>query len=400
MTRYGSVLAFALLLGCGRQVELEACDIAEQSCQEDVYYTVVRLRGDGWDPFDGVPPIRTITIDEYSDELTPDDPPPADPDAEPQEPKVDPWDVALRWLGLVGPTMTSSGAAADSRRSIVAAYYAPADQRVTVIDRGGDKNDYSDTLLLVHELVHAFQDNEVAIAVSDRTTDANFAGSALIEGEARLYEDLARAELNDVSARNLDWHSRYQGSLSGWRGGVSQQSSPFYYVPWYAYDLGVDVLMSGWQEGGNAAVRRLVESFPRRGVAFMARHEDVELDGAPRLACDVEAPGEDFVLAGYDRFGAIEMYAFLTAAGLDEAEAWSTGLEWRDDLIWLYFDEDSEEVALSWRIRLASSAAAQRVVDAAGQFEMLRAERDGHDALIVGSDTGLARWAGAVDCDR
>jgi hypothetical protein len=395
-----TVLAWAALLGCGRQVELQACNTAKLSCQEDVYYAVVRLRGDGWDPFEGVPPIRTISIDEYRKELMPDDPPPADPGAEPPKPKVDPWDVALHWLHLVGQATTAPQAAGESRESIVAAYYAWEDQRVTVIDRGGERDDYNDTLLLVHELVHAFQDDEVSIVAGDGTTDAGFANAGLVEGEARLYEDLARAELDGVSARNVDWHSRYQQSLHAWRSSAPQQSSLFYYVqPWYAYDLGVDLLMDGWQRGGNARVRHLIATFPRKGLPLIAHHERVELDSAARLACEVEPPGDGFELAGHDRFGAIQTYAFLVAAGIDEPDAWRTSLDWRDDRIWLYFDEHSEQVALSWRIRLTDTAAAERVVAAASQLPMLRAERDGHDALIVGSDAGLARWKGAGDCE-
>ena len=53
-----SVITLALLTGChGRDLEL--CDIAQSDCQQDVYYADLRLRGDGYDPFGGIPPIRT-----------------------------------------------------------------------------------------------------------------------------------------------------------------------------------------------------------------------------------------------------------------------------------------------------------------------------------------------------
>jgi len=398
-----SLWLIASLPGCSRQRELQACRIAERSCQEDVYYAVVRLRGDGWDPFEGVPPIRTITADAYRDELTPDEvPEPSEPGAEPEPPAVEPWDVALRWLGLVKPTTTVPDAAIDNSVNNVAAYYAPDEQSVTVIAHDGDDlvDNRWDTVLLVHELVHAFQDNEVSAAPAGLTTDGGFAGTALIEGEARLYQDLARAEIDGVAALNWDWHAEVTGSVEWRRAQLPGSGATFYDVKWHAYDLGTDVLMDGWLRGGNAAVRALADTFPQSAVELMARYERVELDRAARLDCRVEPPEQSFELAGHDRFGAMQLYGFLTAAGGHEPDAWRTALDWRDDLLWLYFDEQSEQVALSWRIRLASVAAADAVVALAGQVPMLRAERTGNDALIVGSEAALADWPGAVDCER
>src|SRR5690606_9762026 len=135
-------LAGALLLGCGRRAELAPCNIADRTCQEDVYYAVVRLRGDGWDPFDGLPPIRTITLEQYRDELLGDRPrEPHQPDPDPEPPPVDPWDVALQWLGLVTRETSSQQASVDNRVRNVAAYYSSADKRVTVIDRGHERDD-------------------------------------------------------------------------------------------------------------------------------------------------------------------------------------------------------------------------------------------------------------------
>ena len=105
--------------------------------------------------------------------------------------------------------------------------------------------------------------------------------------------------------------------------------------------------------------------------------------------------------SAFDRFGAIQLYGFLAAATQQpEAEAWDTALAWRDDLLWIYFDEEAEQVAVTWRIRLASRDAADAVVEAARTLPSLRAERIGTDALIIGSDADEAEsWPGAADCD-
>ena len=67
--RWVCALGCAWLLACGEPEPLSACNVAEQTCQEQVYYAVLRLRGDGWDPFRGLPPIRTITLEQYRADL-------------------------------------------------------------------------------------------------------------------------------------------------------------------------------------------------------------------------------------------------------------------------------------------------------------------------------------------
>ena len=395
------LIAGLLLAGCGRRAELEPCEIAKLECQEDVYYAIVRLRGDGFDPFDGLPPIRTITVDQYIEELTGGEPaPPPDP-PDPNAPrKINPRDLALQWLGLIQPSVSASKASNDNRIEIVAAYYDPDEQRVTVIDRGQKRNDLWDTRLLAHEIVHAFQDNEVGGALFDGTTDGVFAARARVEGEAVLYESLALAELTQTSPESMDLPTAYANNIHGQRANMPLQRSAFYAVSWFAYWFGADMLVEGWLEGGNAAVRKLTQEPPRRSVDYIARHERRALSAASALDCRVEVPAASFARAFHDRFGAMEIYAFLTAAQLPEPEAWALAVEWRDDLLWVYFDEDAGQVVLTWRIRLATEAAADRVVETARTRPMLRAERIDRDALIVGSEESLADWPGATDCAR
>jgi hypothetical protein len=396
-----ALFLLAALAGCGRTVELAPCNIAERVCQEDVYYAVMRLRGDGWDPFDGLPPIRTITLDQYRNELLGNRrpaPDPGDTPREPSKPKVNPWDVALQWLGLVTRETSSMQASVDDRVNNVAAYYSSRDSQVTVIDRGRERNDYYDTILLAHELVHAFQDNELRFSAHDGTTDGSFAGRARIEGEAVVYENLARAEIDRVDPLQVDWEGRYANSINYLRERLPAERSPFYAASWFVYPLGADWLMRGWLEGGNAAVRTLTANPPRGAGDLMARHEGKEHSRAADLACAVDKPDDDFELVGRDRFGAMQLYGFLARSGMSEADAWRTALAWGDDRLWLYFDEDRGLTGLTWRLRLANTAAAEAVLDAAAQRPELRAERRGRDVLIVASDDAIADWPGADGC--
>src|SRR5689334_9718327 len=63
------VAALVLASACDASTDLQPCNIAIESCQEDIYYALIRLRGDGYDPLAGVPPIKTIPLEEYRRQL-------------------------------------------------------------------------------------------------------------------------------------------------------------------------------------------------------------------------------------------------------------------------------------------------------------------------------------------
>jgi hypothetical protein len=394
------LFAIGLLAGCGRATELEPCNIASRECQADVYYAIIRLRGDGYDPFDGLPPIRTITVEQYLADLMADQPAPAPAPAEPEEPPaeppINPRDVALQWLGLIRPATTMRQAEIENDVNVVAAFYDSSAQRVTVIDRGQDRNDFGDTVLLAHELVHAFQDDEVDLAPFDETNDGQFAARARIEGEAKLYEGLVKAELQRIAPEQLGLRERYAAEIATKRGNMPASRSPYYDVSWFAYQLGADMLVRGYFEGGNAAVRSVTADPPRGAVEYLARFTDAPYRAAPAFDCRERAP-ESFARVESNRFGAMQLYGFLTAARLPEPEAWSLAREWRDDRLSIYFDADVEQVLLTWRIRLATPAQAERVAEIARTRPELRAAAEGNDVLITGGELP-AGWPSADDC--
>lgn len=396
------LLALACALcGCGRTEQLEACNIATSDCQESIYYAVMRLRGDGWDPFDGLPPIHTITLAQYKKQLIAEDAAqtPQDPNA---PPKFDAWSTSLQALGLVTPSKSAGQASIDSRVNNVAAFYSSATRKVTVIDRGQNRNDRPDTTLLAHELVHAFQDNELSGDIHGASTDGSFTGRALIEGEAVLYEHLAGAEIDGVEPQQLDWKKYYGDWTKGLRKQVPDNKSPFYAVSWFVYPFGAGLLTQGWLDAGNAKVRKLAEDFPTRSLDLMIANDGGgHASDVPALSCSVDAPSTTFAQVGFDRFGAMQLYAFLSANGVEESRAWSLGKHWREDLIWVFGDEKAMQAAVTWRIRMTDRKTADAVVDAANTRQTLHAERDGNDVVIAGSNAAdvLADWAGATKCE-
>ena len=394
----------AIVQGCGRSDTLSPCNIATKACQEDVFYSDLRLRGAAFDPFGGVPPITTVTLAEFRQQLL--DAQKSASASTPKDsgkPKIDPWDVAFGLLGLIKPSTSTAAAAVQDQVSNVAAFYSSTTRSVTVIDRGGDRNDYGDTKLLSHELVHAFQDqdNEFEGFGNNRTTDSGFAARALTEGEATLYEQLAGAEMDEIEPKTLDWDGYYGGWVKSLRNRLPQQESTYYAVNWFVYPLGAGMLTRAWLDGGPAGVRHVIAAFPNRTLDFLASRDGFTASARIELQCSVKPLGKGFKRVGLDRFGALQFYAFLVAAGVSEQDAWSYAEDWRDDSLWLYFDEARADVVVYWRHRLGSSAAAEAVVDAIPPSTARALDAIDRDVLIRASNVPslVADGQGAVDCE-
>jgi hypothetical protein len=400
MTRATVMLLMAsLALGCGARGALEPCNVATQDCQDDVFYAIMRLRGVAFDPFDGVPPIRTVTLEQYQKDLLARAKKAKPADKGDAPPKINPWDVALGLLGLIKPSTSTAEASVTDAVMNVAAFYSSDTRSVTVIDRGGSSSEYADTKLLAHELVHAFQDNESG-SFGSLTTDSGFAARALVEGEATLYEELAGAEMREISPKDLDWGGYFGGWVRGLRSQLPKQESTYFAVNWFIYPLGASMLAQAYRDGGPAAVRSVISGFPSHTLDFMGLLDGFEPAATPALHCEVAAPGKRFERVGFDRFGALQLYAFLVAAGLSEKDSWKHAESWRDDLLWVYFDEKAGAVSVYWRIRLNSKSGAAQVVKGIKPTAERVLQAIGSDVLVRASNVPLLLDEGrdAVDC--
>jgi hypothetical protein len=415
--RVTSALLAAVIASCGGDEPLVACDIATRSCQEDVYYALLRLRGDGFDPVAQRPPIRTITKDEYCraqnasqpavEEPVPD---PDKPEPEPEEPPLVPWDFALHVLGLVTPTKTTGQARGDNLCRSVAAFYSTKTRAVTVIASGPRpeetpeqraRRELVETALLVHELVHALQDPELSGEQFDGTTDSNITARTLTEGEATFYQRIAEREMIDGDPEGHDWQADYANWLSRGRNDISMNESPFFGVQWFIYPLGAQYLTDAWLGGGNAAVRRAYahpRQFTQQFIAGYAHGAEV-LD--PPLSCRVAAPSSSYALIKGDRLGALVLYGFMRRAGVPDQDAWPLAAAWNDDRILVFFDARAEVAAMTWAVRFEHEGDPERVLELLTMTDArLRAETRGRDLIFSASsdEAALNDWKGGLDC--
>lgn len=406
--------ALALLVGCHDRA-LKVCDITQSDCQQDIYYADLRLRGDGYDPFAGIPPIRTISEDQFRAELQDDAAKAAQ--ASPPEPW---WDATPVLLGLLPSTGDTQGASIDNQVQNTAAFYSPDTRDVTVIAHPATPVDPSvpdprplfNMETLAHELVHALQDREINLHFTPKSTDEYFAVRALIEGDASLYDFLFTQEIPLPPGLHFTYtdplasfsHERQDGlsddpSLTD---NFASRGPPFLAVNWLVYPLGGVWLADQWDRGGNAAVRHAYGKAPQRSLDYLLG-PGVTAPASKSIRCLPTVPA-DFLRSdgnpyGLDSYGAVYFIAYLMAWHVPGSDSLSNALLWRYDWIFVYYNQSTQKTAVTWRIELDSALPASvlaTLTAAAGP----RVVQNGTTLLITTSDDPafLATWNPWAGC--
>jgi hypothetical protein len=371
--------------GACAEERLEPCDIRQAECQEDIFLYLQRLRGDGWNVFAEMPPVNTISWESFRDMML--------ESAGEWEQKPNPWDDALALLGLIPPESSAARASAEVMVSDVIAYYSYASGSVTVIDRGEPTDLVYDMVTLAHEFVHAIQDREIDRPSWTASVDDVFAHDAHVEGEAVLYQYLFELAMADKSPQLVDWDGLYADMLDYTRSAVVESESPFYAVQELVYPLGAEYLTRLYLQGGNAAIRAAYGDRPATGLAYMAGPEADREEGRQAADCAFTEP-EGLELFGLTVMGAPVVYAFLTAAGAEDGEAWETALLWRDDRIMVFSDEDRESTAMVWCLRFGDETTANKFIDfiSPDAYREIKALGDQVGIAAATEEETLAAW--------
>lgn len=380
------------LWGCGDAGLTAACDIRQEDCQDRIFYAVQELRGGGWDPWLDRPPMRTITAEAYRQELL-DAQAARDAAREAAQedgapaPGVDHFNVALELLGLLDPDREPS-AAADARVDRVAAFYAPRERAVTIIDHGKAGDLLQGTVVLAHELVHAAQDRELGLGTFKRagTRDADYARLAIIEGEARLYENLVSLRIRDIALDDVDWAAYHDNLLSDARTRVADAESPEYQLYGMSYPLGSRYLTSRYLRGGNAAVRRAWRDLPTQLLSLMAGPGEAPL-AAEAFDCAAPEPPEGFAREATTTMGALPLFAVATRLPEGPDAAWTVAKAWRGDRLWVFAGTGASDATLVvWQLRLADAGSEEVVA-----FVRDIAARYGEDSVRLRGDELFVR---------
>jgi len=148
MSRTSLGLLF-VLVGCADR-SLTPCDIADPACQEAIYYMDLRVRGDGYDPFGGIPPIQTKTEDQYRQDLEADA-----AKAAASNPTPEPWwDATLALLKLIPPSQNTAATSIDDQVTNTAAFYSWDTRSVTIVQHPNQTSDWQGMVQNMSTLAH------------------------------------------------------------------------------------------------------------------------------------------------------------------------------------------------------------------------------------------------------
>lgn len=356
-----ALASWFLTLGSGCQDDLHVCDITQRSCQEQIYYTTLDLRGDGYDPFGGLPPIRIISENDFRNELIA-------AATHPSSSSDKAWDVALALLHLYSPqTTVSDGGVADEdagsnvdpqiddEATHVYAYFDTKERSITIVSHPNEPEMSSRRLAmtsLAHEFVHALQDREVDLGRSYPTYDEYLAQKTIIEGDARFYELLFESKLASIPMSPTRIVQASQEELRYYLDNFDLLGSPFYAAQMLIYPFGSQYLAKAWVTGGNAAARRIFSRAPHTTLGFLMSPDGIPPRGALQpMTCQAPSP-PGLTKVGMDRFGALVFFTFLQGWQIPQKLALTTAQGWRDDQILIFKQEGTQHVGVSWRIEL------------------------------------------------
>ena len=384
MVRIAACAALGALMwatGCDFESECGAvpeCDIREESCQARAARMASCLR-------DGVPREVTVQLKDFEAFLD-DEANAADDVDEAALERSSLWFEGLSLLDLASGPLTP-GEATTAFYDSVAAFYDSEEDAITILDRGQSLSSLSDNLLLLHEMIHALQDEgedlEALREIHSSSFDASLGVDALIEGEAVFHVDRALMSTFEVREPAVDFQAAYASFRQ--RGLLRAIYATEVFIELrgsFVYPFGAALVHDAWEQDGNRAVGALFDAPPLSARQVMAGFGADEPAGGPWIEPELDSEAIPEV-AGMELVRFAHAGRFAAQVLLErESRAW-LGREpvealrrLRNDVLAVLADGDGATL-LSWRMRLSD----------AGQAETLATEATGrlahHDNAAV-----------------
>jgi hypothetical protein len=401
-----ALLALAAACGeeprCGR---LPECDIRARGCQREVLAIASCARGRDRTEV----PIRVADWGDYvQDELD------AAAELAPEERlRREQFYAGLALLDLAPRGLTVE-AAVEQDVAWLGAFYASESREIVILDRGAALTGVNATALLLHELVHALQDDahdfQRLYDEQPGGRDGASAVSALLEGEAVLHTDRALADALGYEPGGIDWDALYR--RYGERGSreLAQSESPLIDVDaWFVYAFGARFVHRASARGGQDEILALYEAPPASARQIALGPDSAEPDGgdwlAPELDSEALPPAPDgFALIESLHLGAYVAHLFASRRVPELASAplqTSATDHLRADVLTVQAGPDGE-LLVSWRLRFARRAHAADFLRAIARPELLDASWvHDHDAfLVAATDAALLPAMEEVDAWR
>ena len=364
--------------------EQMACDIMNETCQRGVAELASCLRHGAQAPvlmpeieFASEAEIRQQTLDSLSE---------FDPEA------PNPYRDALVAFGLTVPDAFDPDTVATRYAESTLAFYRFGEGQIVIIEHEDPPDNTTAAALLLHEMLHAVQDAKHDLSslqepVDD--SDERLALSCLIEGEARMYEELAQASLWGLDVPSLDFERHFANRLELDEQWLIEQAdvynNAFSTVP---YAHGTDFVHRVLVQEGQPAVLELFERPLQAMRPIMGSVWGQELSGEAGELTTPSPPGGAATAHILDHLGSLGLYLFVRQLPTEDAR--ELALAWRADVLDAFTLEDGSTAA-RWLIEFADEDAATALADAAAT-RVSDARVRGRQVLLVSAEGTPPEW--------
>lgn len=403
--RHAGWLLLASLWGCtgGDDVAscvYRVCDVSTSACIEAISKAVACARDE--DVLS--PAVRFVRSDELLAEIEADDEPLSAEELATFEDLL----RARALVGLMPDGYEPSELTADSLRNVWGFYY---DGEIVVItDHASDDRDQL-YLLMVHEMVHAYQDARWDLGAHGErhatSRDRSLARRALVEGEAEWLTLLAALDLERLSVDDVRWTDYFEDWQSQRLERAAETDTPLIDASMdFPYAWGAHFVYDAWRDGGQARIGELYAEPPesvRQVMAGYAAWPDGAHNGDGELAPSaVPVLGDSDEALGGSFYGVWLLNAMMQrtagtgkwAAALDDVQA---------DFLTVVRDVGAGSVGTIWRVRseqaptlgamLSATWARPEDADAGSHLQM---SIDGDLLLVASSDGDAAALAARI----
>jgi hypothetical protein len=328
---------------------LEVCDVLEPGCRDDYLEYVACLRDE---PVSVRPAVEVITQEELERSL-------ADGLTGEDARELDDLGSGMALLGMYSDDRPFSDAFVANRTATVPAFYSTETKRITFVS-GHSVSEERAVRILAHEVSHALQDSAFdldagfdAVMTDD---DRALAYTAVVEGDAKLYEWMVDLALDRQTVWAVDWDAFFDDATNETLATVEPSSAPLIWTPrTFPYTFGARYVVNAWMAEQHAATRGLFLHPPASSAQVLAGWgASPGPDGVwvEPLAADPVLGGtlSDYRPATEVVFGRWHLNVFLRRLGLGTAsEEISAG--WRADTVWVFRDVNRVETAVVWHVR-------------------------------------------------
>ncbi len=300
------------------------------------------------------PPVSVMTEQEYAtylNGLLSEDGPPPSPNH---------YENALVLLRLATPGALSQGNVVSDQAKGVGAIYRDDTKDIVIIEHAEKLDVVGNSVLLVHELIHALEDRDIDLAAfrEEHATslDSFLAVRALIEGEARLHEDRYASAVLGLDPATLDWRKRFDGAIDARAADLATEAS--IYGPGYQlfpYAWGARYAYVAFESGGLEGVLARYASPSLTSRAIMASSDAPVPDEPAPPAIATPALPEEWSLFTEATLGAFGVYLLTEKVTVSATRPESTALAWRNDRLFV-FESLTGGTAAIWHIDFATEA--------------------------------------------